>query len=78
MNNQISTRVATATNNEGQPMLFEILDSVKPSVNGKDKYQRLLIRRVPPRQKFISLCDICDHEGWDMCETCEIEAVLIK
>jgi hypothetical protein len=58
---------------------FEILGTVKPSVNGKDKYQRLFIRRVPPKQKFISLCDLCGYRmDGDECEKCEIEAVLIE
>ena len=66
------------------PFNFEILDSVKPSINGKDTYQRLLIRRVPATgEKVVSICKIC--EAWmaenenekdlDECDRCELQVV---
>jgi hypothetical protein len=66
---------------------FEILDSVKPSVNGKDKYQRLLIKRIPSTgEKVISVCKICEDymaehgkkKDFNECEKCELEFVVLE
>jgi hypothetical protein len=64
---------------------FEILDSVKPSINGKSTYQRLLIRRIPPKgEKVISVCRICEdymaengiEKDLNECAKCELEFVI--
>jgi hypothetical protein len=66
---------------------FEILDSVKPSINGKNTYQRLLIRRLPATgEKVLSICAIC--ESWmkengmekdlNECDKCELECVIME
>jgi hypothetical protein len=61
---------------------FEILDTVKPRINGKDTYQRILIRRVPSTgEKVISICKICEDymaergEKRDLneCDRCALE-----
>ncbi|MDR2049080.1 MAG: hypothetical protein LBP69_06470 [Treponema sp.] len=58
---------------------FEIIGTVKPSVNGKDTYQRLLIKRIPPKEKVISICELCKLWETDSseCENCEIEVVIV-
>jgi hypothetical protein len=58
---------------------FEILGTIKPSVNGKNTYQRVLIRRIPPKEKVISICDLCEFRETDRseCENCEIEAIIL-
>ena len=66
------------------PFNFEILDSVKPSINGKDTYQRLLIRRVPATgEKVVSICKICEtwmtengkEKDLNECDRCELRVV---
>jgi hypothetical protein len=53
---------------------FELLGMCKPSVNGKNKYNRLLIRQIR-REKVISLCEMCEtKKGSKECENCEMEA----
>jgi hypothetical protein len=58
---------------------FEILDSVKPSINGKNVFQRILIRRIGRRsEKIISLCNLCEvRKGSRECDNCEMEAYVL-
>lgn len=37
--------------NTGEVLFYELHDSVKPSVNGKDTFQRFLVQRVFPYVK---------------------------
>jgi hypothetical protein len=73
--------------NQGDLFNFEILDSVKPSVNRKDTYQRLLIKRIPRNgEKVISICKICEvwmaengrEKNLDECDECELEGVIAE
>jgi hypothetical protein len=62
----------------GELFTFEILGMCKPSVNGKDTYQRLLIRRIPPKEKVFSICRLCGLWKTDRikCENCEVEVIV--
>jgi hypothetical protein len=63
----------------GYAVDFELLDSVKPSINGKNTFQRLLIRRVGhQKEKFISLCSLCEIEpGSKECKECEMKLYVL-
>ncbi|MDR0586033.1 MAG: hypothetical protein LBG26_02215 [Treponema sp.] len=65
---------------KGMCLEFEIIGTVKPSVNGKNTYQRILIRRIPSKEKVFSLCSLCEYRETDrsQCENCELEAVIIE
>jgi hypothetical protein len=68
------------TESEGKQLEFEIVGACKPSVNGKDTYQRLLIKRIPPKEKVISVCELlCGRGGreCEKCESCEVEAIAL-
>jgi hypothetical protein len=62
-------------------MDFELLDSVKPRVDGKDKFQRFLIKRAY-KEKVFSVCSLCDlaESAGDSpeCIRCEITAEEIE
>jgi hypothetical protein len=66
-------------NKEEKRLEFEIIGAYKPSVNGKDKYQRLLIKRIPPKEKVISICELCEFWKTDRSEyeRCEVEAIAL-
>jgi hypothetical protein len=72
-------RKGNATIHLGQ-MEFEIIDSVKPSINGKSTYQRLLIRRIPPKEKVLSICELCGlwKTNSGKCQNCEVDVIVEK
>jgi hypothetical protein len=66
------------TGSDGKQLNFEIIGACKPSVNGKDAYQRLLIKRIPPKEKVVPIYELLCGSGGsecEKCESCEVEIV---